>query len=75
MILGTPPVDAEGKPSASRQTLKSFAADSEIIQTYLVWKKTEKRRQMITSILEKLDDKGYVKASYMQLGADTRKNV
>ena len=26
---------------------------------------------MITSILEKLDDKGYVKASYMQLGADT----
>ena len=51
LILGTPPVDAEGKPSASRQTLKSFAADSEIIQTYLVWKKTEKRRQMITSIL------------------------
>ena len=71
LILGSPPVDASGKPSASRQTLKSFAADSEIIQTYLVWKKTEKRRQMITSILEKLDDKGYVKASYMQLGADT----
>jgi len=71
LILGTPPVDAAGKPSASRQTLKSFAADSEIIQTYLVWKKTEKRRQMITSILEKLDDSGYVKASYMQLGADT----
>ena len=71
LILGTPPVDATGKPSASRQTLKSFAADSEIIQTYLVWKKTEKRRQMITSIVEKLDDKGYVKASYMQLGADT----
>ena len=71
LILGTPPVDAAGKPSASRQTLKSFAADSEIIQTYLVWKKTEKRRQMITSILEKLDDRGYVKASYMQLGADT----
>ena len=71
LILGTPPVDATGKPSASRQTLKSFAADSEIVQTYLVWKKTEKRRQMIKSILEKLDDKGYVKASYMQLGADT----
>jgi len=71
LILGSPPVDASGKPSASRQTLKSFAADSEIIQTYLVWKKTEKRRQMIKSILEKLDDKGYVKASYMQLGADT----
>ena len=71
LILGTPPVDATGKPSASRQTLKSFAADSEIIQTYLVWKKTEKRRQMITSILSKLNDKGYVNASYMQLGADT----
>ena len=71
LILGTPPVDATGKPSASRQTLRAFAADSDIIQTYLVWNKTEKRRQMITSILEKLDDKGYVKASYMQLGADT----
>ena len=71
LLLGKPPVDADGKPSASRQTLKSFAADSEIIQTYLVWKKTEKRRQMITSIEKKIDFDGFVKASYMQLGADT----
>ena len=71
LLLGKPPVDADGKPSASRQTLKAFAADSEIIQTYLVWKKTEKRRQMITSIEKKIDFDGFVKASYMQLGADT----
>ena len=38
---------------------------------YLTWKKTEKRRQMITSIQEKMDADGFVRASYMQLGADT----
>ena len=45
-----------------------------ILRSYrLTWfgKRPEKRRQMITSILGKTDDKGYVKASYMQLGADT----
>ena len=66
---GEPPRDANGKPSASRQALRSYAADHEVIQIYLEWKRCEKRRQMIESIQEKMDDIGFVRASYMQLGA------
>ncbi len=70
-VLGFTPLNNESKPSASRQSLRKYAADHKIIQTYLEWKKTEKRRQMLSSIREKMDEKGFVKASYMQLGADT----
>ena len=69
-ILGFTPTNDENKPSASRQSLRKYAADHEIVQLYLEWKKKEKRRQMITSIEEKMED-GFVRASYMQLGADT----
>ena len=71
VILGEPPRDANGKPSASRQALRSYAADHEVIQIYLEWKRCEKRRQMIESIQEKMDDTGFVRASYMQLGAES----
>tara|TARA_Y100001938_G_C8093332_1_gene436510 strand:+ start:1626 stop:3569 length:1944 start_codon:yes stop_codon:yes gene_type:complete len=71
LVLGKAPKDSNGKESASRQALRSYAADHSVIQTYLNWKKTEKRRQMITSIQEKVDSDGFVRASYMQLGADT----
>ena len=70
-VLGFTPKDENGKPSASRQVLRNYSADHEVIQMYLTWKKTEKRRQMITSIQEKMDSDGCVRASYMQLGADT----
>ena len=70
-VLGSTPKDVNGKPSASRQVLRNYSADHEVIQLYLTWKKTEKRRQMITSIQEKMDSDGFVRASYMQLGADT----
>ena len=70
-VLGFTPTGADGKPSASRQALRGFAADHEVVQKYLTWKRTEKRRQMLTSIQEKMDSDGYVRASYMQLGADT----
>ena len=70
-VLGTTPVDANGKPSASRQALRSYAADHEVIQIYLAWKKAEKRRQMCESLLEHMGSDGFVRASYMQLGADT----
>ena len=70
-ILGFEPLDANGKPSASRQALRTYAADHSVIQTYLEWKKAEKRRQMITSIQDKMNPDGFVRASYMQLGADT----
>ena len=70
-VLGFEPLSPEGKPSASRQALRNYAADHEVVQKYLTWKKTEKRRQMINSIKEKMDADGFVRASYMQLGADT----
>ena len=71
-ILGETPVDADGKASASRQTLSNYAADHEVIRIYLSWKKAEKRRQMAATILEKhLTPEGRVHASYWQLGAQT----
>jgi DNA polymerase-1 len=71
VLLGAPPRDANGKHSASRQALRSYAADHEVIQIYLEWKRCEKRRQMIESIQEKMDGAGFVRASYMQLGAES----
>ena len=71
LLGGEPPRDANGKPSASRQALRAYAADHEVIQIYLEWKRCEKRRQMIESIQEKMDDTGFVRASYMQLGAES----
>ena len=71
-LLGKEPVDNKtGKPSASRAALQEYAADHHVVQTYLAWKRAEKRRQMVDSILEKLDNDGYVRASYLQLGAES----
>lgn len=70
-LLGETPKDANGKPSASRQALRAYAADHEVIQIYLEWKRADKRRQMINSIQEKMDADGFVRASYMQLGAES----
>jgi DNA polymerase I-like protein with 3'-5' exonuclease and polymerase domains len=64
-------VNKDGKPSVAKDALKSCAADSPTIQTLMTWKRREKRRQMIESILDKMSTDGYVRASYMQLGADT----
>ncbi|WP_291810945.1 DNA polymerase [Limnobacter sp.] len=71
-LLGKEPVDNKtGKPSASRAALQEYAADHHVVQTYLAWKRAEKRRQMVDSILERLDSDGYVRASYLQLGAES----
>ena len=71
-LLGEPPVDPKTeRPSASRAALKNYAADHEVIQTYLDWKRKEKRRQMVESIQGKLDPDNFVRASYMQLGAES----
>ena len=72
LILGETPTDPKtGKPSASRQSLREYAADSNAIQTYLQWKKAEKRRQMVHSLLEHIQPDGFIPASYSQIGADT----
>ena len=71
-ILGKAPLDPKTKkPSASRTALREYAAEHTAIQTYLQWKKAEKRRQMVHSLLEKMDADNFIRASYMQLGADT----
>ena len=71
LILPKPPTDSEGKPSVSKEALRLCAADSHTVQTLMTWKRREKRRQMAESIQDKLSEDGFVKASYMQLGADT----
>ena len=38
-VLGFTPLNNESKPSASRQSLRKYAADHKIVQTYLEWKK------------------------------------
>lgn len=71
VLLGTTPVGKDGKPSASRQALRSYAADHSVIQTYLLWKRAEKRRQMVVAMLEHQQSDGYIRSSYMQLGAES----
>lgn len=70
-LLGNAPVTAEGKPSASRVVLREYVADHPVVADYLAWKRIEKRRQMVESLLKHLGASGYIKASYLQLGADT----
>ena len=70
-LLGEEPVDANGKPSASKQSLKDYAADHAVVGKYLEWKRVEKRRQMVETLINHQDPDGFVRASYLQAGADT----
>ena len=71
-LLGETPIDQKtGRPSASRTALREYAGNHIAIATYLGWKKAEKRRQMVESLLEKMGSDGFVRASYWQLGAET----
>jgi len=70
-LLGKKPVDAEGKWSASREALRDYAADHAVVSQYLRWKKVEKARQMVESLINHQSADGFVRAGYMQLGADT----
>ncbi len=72
LVLGEAPIDAKTqKPSASRTALKEYAGNHTVIATYLAWKKAEKRRQMVVSLLKHQHADGFVKASYWQIGAAT----
>ena len=70
-LLGTAPLDNNGKPSASRAALREYAGDHRVVADYLAWKRVEKRRQMVEALIKHLGSTGFIKASYMQLGADT----
>ena len=71
VLLGEVPVNKEGKASAARDALRDYAADHKVIQVYLLWKRAEKRRQMVISLLEHQAPDGFIRASYMQLGAES----
>lgn len=72
LVIGEVPIDAKTqKPSASRTALKEYAGNHSVIATYLQWKKAEKRRQMVVSLLKHQSPDGFVRASYWQLGAAT----
>jgi DNA polymerase I len=70
-LIGAVPVDNTGKPSASRAALREYVGDHRVVADYLAWKRVEKRRQMVEALLKHLGSTGFIKASYMQLGADT----
>jgi len=71
-LLGEAPVDTKTeKPSASRSALQEYIGDHKVIADYLRWKKVEKRRQMAETLLKNLSSDGFIRASYLQLGADT----
>ena len=72
ILLGEAPVDPKtGKASASRTALKEYTGQHHVITTFLDWKKAEKRRQMVVSLLKHQSPDGRIRASYWQLGADT----
>ena len=72
LVLGETPIDAKtGKPSASRTALREYAGNHSVIATYLQWKKAEKRRQMVASLIKHQSPDGFVRSSYWQLGAET----
>ncbi len=71
-LLGQVPVDPKtNKASASRAALQEYVADHVLVGTYLKWKKVEKRRQMAETLLKNVSADGFIRASYLQMGADT----
>ena len=71
-LLGEAPVNQKtGKPSASKLALEEYAGDHPVIAEYLRWKRLEKRRQMAETLMKNIDKDGFIRASYLQLGADT----
>lgn len=71
-LLGEPPIDQKsGRPSSSKLALQEYIGNHPVIAEYLKWKRLEKRRQMAETLFKNITDDGFIKASYMQLGADT----
>jgi len=71
-LLEEAPVNQKtGKPSASKLALEEYAGDHPVIAEYLRWKRLEKRRQMAETLMKNIDKDGFIRASYLQLGADT----
>jgi DNA polymerase-1 len=71
-LLGEAPIDPKNnKQSASRAALQEHIADHKVVASYLRWKRAEKRRQMAETLLKNVAKDGFIRASYLQMGADT----
>jgi len=71
-LLGKAPIDMKSeKPSASKSALQEYVGEHKVIADYLRWKRTEKRRQMAETLLKNYAPDGFIRASYLQMGADT----
>ena len=71
-LLGEAPIDPKTeKNSASRAALQEYVAEHKVVADYLRWKRVEKRRQMAETLLKNLSKDGFIRASYLQMGADT----
>ena len=71
-LLGEAPVDPKTeKQSASKAALQEYVAEHKVVADYLRWKRVEKRRQMAETLLKNLSKDGFIRASYLQMGADT----
>ena len=71
-LLGSAPVDPKTeKQSASKAALQEYVAEHKVVADYLRWKRVEKRRQMAETLLKNLSKDGFIRASYLQMGADT----
>ncbi|MBM4179749.1 MAG: hypothetical protein FJ211_10545, partial [Ignavibacteria bacterium] len=71
-LLNTTPIDNKtNKPSASKAALQEYVADHPVVAEYLQWKRVEKRRQMAETLLKNISKDGFIRASYLQMGADT----
>ena len=71
-LLGSAPVDPKTeKQSASKAALQEYVAEHKVVADYIRWKRIEKRRQMAETLLKNISSDGYIRASYLQMGADT----
>ena len=71
-LLGQAPVDPKTeKQSASKAALQEYVAEHKVVADYLRWKRVEKRRQMAETLLKNVSKDGFIRASYLQMGADT----
>ena len=71
-LLGEAPIDPKTeKQSASKAALQEYVAEHKVVADYLRWKRVEKRRQMAETLLKNLSKDGFIRASYLQMGADT----
>jgi len=71
-LLGEAPLDPKrNEASASKAALQEYVAEHKVVADYLRWKRVEKRRQMADTLLKNISKDGFIRASYLQMGADT----